>query len=212
MPATTTVAGPRPQRTGAPVSSASAPGGRGRARRPNRWTRSWHRRRSTALGPVRDPDRYRRRMPELIAPTTRLHTAWLQARHEWGPGVHEDGFGLRPSDEVDAPSGSRPGSPGWLTSRIRRRRWSPAGCVARTDGSSKATECSAESHCGTSSTTSCCGSATSATASGRPRAGAGYLGARLGARRGADARPGPGADHLRGRQQAPLRCGIGGRV
>jgi predicted acetyltransferase len=44
-------------------------------------------------------------MPELIAPTTDLHTAWLDARDEWGPGIHEDGFGLRPSDDVDSPSG-----------------------------------------------------------------------------------------------------------
>ncbi|MEU7003740.1 GNAT family N-acetyltransferase [Nonomuraea sp. NPDC046570] len=44
-------------------------------------------------------------MPELIAPTARLHAAWLEARDDWGPGVHEDGFGLRPSDEVDSPDG-----------------------------------------------------------------------------------------------------------
>ncbi|WP_030909437.1 GNAT family N-acetyltransferase [Streptosporangium amethystogenes] len=44
-------------------------------------------------------------MPELIAPTTRLHSAWLEAHHEWGPGLHEDGFGLGPSDEVDSPDG-----------------------------------------------------------------------------------------------------------
>ncbi|SCL24466.1 Predicted acetyltransferase [Micromonospora pallida] len=44
-------------------------------------------------------------MPELIAPTVRLHAAWLDAHREWGPGVHEDGFGLRPSDEVDSPAG-----------------------------------------------------------------------------------------------------------
>ena len=44
-------------------------------------------------------------MPELIAPTARLHTAWLEARDEWGPGVHEDGFGLHPADEVDSPAG-----------------------------------------------------------------------------------------------------------
>ncbi|MER7892936.1 GNAT family N-acetyltransferase [Micromonospora sp. NPDC094482] len=44
-------------------------------------------------------------MPELIAPTVSLHTAWLEARDDWGPGVHEDGFGLRPSDEVDSPAG-----------------------------------------------------------------------------------------------------------
>jgi hypothetical protein len=44
-------------------------------------------------------------MPELIAPTTRLHAAWLEAHAEWGPGQHEDGFGLGPSDEVASPSG-----------------------------------------------------------------------------------------------------------
>ncbi|MFE9766085.1 GNAT family N-acetyltransferase [Streptomyces sp. NPDC005808] len=44
-------------------------------------------------------------MPELIAPTVRLHTAWREARDEWGPGLHEDGFGLGPSDEVDSPQG-----------------------------------------------------------------------------------------------------------
>ncbi|MEY9966070.1 putative acetyltransferase [Streptacidiphilus sp. MAP12-16] len=44
-------------------------------------------------------------MPELIAPTARLHPVWLEARDEWGPGVHEDGFGLQPSDEVDSPAG-----------------------------------------------------------------------------------------------------------
>jgi predicted acetyltransferase len=44
-------------------------------------------------------------MPELVAPTTLLHTAWLEAHDEWGPGAHEDGFGLRPTDEVDSPTG-----------------------------------------------------------------------------------------------------------
>ena len=44
-------------------------------------------------------------MPELIAPTVRLHAAWLKAHHEWGPGLHEDGFGLVPADEVDSPAG-----------------------------------------------------------------------------------------------------------
>jgi predicted acetyltransferase len=44
-------------------------------------------------------------MQELIPPTTRLHTAWNKAHAEWGPGLHEDGFGLHPSDEVDSPAG-----------------------------------------------------------------------------------------------------------
>ncbi|WP_319462569.1 GNAT family N-acetyltransferase [Micromonospora sp. RTP1Z1] len=44
-------------------------------------------------------------MKELITPTTRLHTNWLEAHAEWGPGQHEDGFGLHPSDEVTSPTG-----------------------------------------------------------------------------------------------------------
>ncbi|WP_392876332.1 GNAT family N-acetyltransferase [Streptomyces sp. LN499] len=44
-------------------------------------------------------------MPELIAPTTRLYAAWREAHDEWGPGLHEDGFGLGSSDEVDSPDG-----------------------------------------------------------------------------------------------------------
>ncbi len=44
-------------------------------------------------------------MPELIAPSARLHSAWLEAHAEWGPGTHEDGFGLHPSDEVGTPEG-----------------------------------------------------------------------------------------------------------
>ncbi|UGT56721.1 GNAT family N-acetyltransferase [Nocardia asteroides] len=44
-------------------------------------------------------------MPDLIAPTTRLHRAWLDAHAEWGPGPHEDGFGLTPADDVGAPAG-----------------------------------------------------------------------------------------------------------
>ena len=44
-------------------------------------------------------------MPELIEPAERLHAAWLEARAEWGPGVHEDGFGLLPTDDADSPAG-----------------------------------------------------------------------------------------------------------
>ncbi|WP_086824247.1 GNAT family N-acetyltransferase [Allokutzneria sp. NRRL B-24872] len=44
-------------------------------------------------------------MPQLISPTTDLHGAWLDAHAEWGPGQHEDGFGLAPEDEVRSPAG-----------------------------------------------------------------------------------------------------------
>jgi predicted acetyltransferase len=43
--------------------------------------------------------------PALIAPTTQLHTAWLEAHAEWGPGVHEDGFGIDATDDVESPEG-----------------------------------------------------------------------------------------------------------
>ncbi|MFC4111693.1 GNAT family N-acetyltransferase [Nonomuraea zeae] len=44
-------------------------------------------------------------MPDLIEPTARLYAAWLEAHAEWGPGVHEDGFGLLPTDAVESPAG-----------------------------------------------------------------------------------------------------------
>lgn len=44
-------------------------------------------------------------MPDLIAPTERLHNAWLKAHAEWGDGLHEDGFGLFPTDKVISEAG-----------------------------------------------------------------------------------------------------------
>ncbi|MCQ1999960.1 GNAT family N-acetyltransferase [Arthrobacter zhaoxinii] len=44
-------------------------------------------------------------MPELISPDAAWHHAWRQAHLEWGPGLHEDGFGLLPGDDVEAPAG-----------------------------------------------------------------------------------------------------------
>ncbi|TDO58880.1 hypothetical protein EV651_109155 [Kribbella sp. VKM Ac-2571] len=42
---------------------------------------------------------------QLIAPTVQLHERWLKAHAEWGEGLHEDGFGLAASDEVESPEG-----------------------------------------------------------------------------------------------------------
>ncbi|XVU21970.1 GNAT family N-acetyltransferase [Actinoplanes sp. CA-054009] len=67
-------------------------------------------------------------MPELIAPTPRLHPSWLESRDEFGRGTHQDGAGLRPTDEVDTAPGfatwierlhteedeSVPAAPGWV--------------------------------------------------------------------------------------------------
>jgi predicted acetyltransferase len=41
----------------------------------------------------------------LIAPTVRLHAEWLEAHAEWGPGLHEDGFGVDAADEVESADG-----------------------------------------------------------------------------------------------------------
>ncbi|MEV4410366.1 GNAT family N-acetyltransferase [Catellatospora sp. NPDC049609] len=54
-------------------------------------------------------------MPELILATTRLHTAFLDCRDEWGPGLHEDGFGLDADDDVDSPEGFA----AWVHQRTR---------------------------------------------------------------------------------------------
>lgn len=44
-------------------------------------------------------------MLELIVPHVGLETAWRTAHAEWGPGLHEDGFGLEPSDDVTSAEG-----------------------------------------------------------------------------------------------------------
>ena len=44
-------------------------------------------------------------MAELVEPTTRLYSAWRAGRDDWGPGTHEDGFGLLASDAVETPDG-----------------------------------------------------------------------------------------------------------
>ena len=54
-------------------------------------------------------------MPELVLPTTRLHTAFLACRDDWGPGLHEDGFGVAEEDDLDSPFGFAT----WVHDRIR---------------------------------------------------------------------------------------------
>ncbi len=43
--------------------------------------------------------------PRLVPPTADLHSSWLEAREEFGPGVHLDGAGLREHDEVETLEG-----------------------------------------------------------------------------------------------------------
>lgn len=42
-------------------------------------------------------------MPRLIPPTARLHSAFLDCIEDWGPGLHEDGFGIGPDDDLHSP-------------------------------------------------------------------------------------------------------------
>jgi len=63
-------------------------------------------------------------MPSLQAPTARLHTAFAEAHQEWGPGLHEDGFGLTLADDVETAAGFA----AWV-SRLTRAE-DPAGGLA----------------------------------------------------------------------------------
>ncbi|MEV6345442.1 GNAT family N-acetyltransferase [Actinoplanes sp. NPDC051851] len=63
-------------------------------------------------------------MPELIAPTVSLHSAFLECHEEWGPGLHEDGFGLRDGDDVRTPEGFAV----WVGRRLRLDHPSSAPC------------------------------------------------------------------------------------
>jgi predicted acetyltransferase len=44
-------------------------------------------------------------MLALVEPAMRLRSSWLDAHHEWGPGQHEDGFGIHPTDDVESAAG-----------------------------------------------------------------------------------------------------------
>lgn len=44
-------------------------------------------------------------MAILSGPSVTWHRSWLEAHREWGPGQHEDGFGLTLDDEVDSIAG-----------------------------------------------------------------------------------------------------------
>ena len=70
-------------------------------------------------------------MPELILPTTSLHAAFLECRDDWGPGLHEDGFGLGPDDDVDSPDGFA----AWVHQRIRLTHPTGTPCPSEKHGS-----------------------------------------------------------------------------
>lgn len=62
-------------------------------------------------------------MLELVRPQTALYEAWAEAHSEWGPGAHEDGFGITAHDDVGDEDGfrtwvgrlhARPGALWWI--------------------------------------------------------------------------------------------------
>lgn len=44
-------------------------------------------------------------MLRLVVPDAARHEAWLAGHREWGPGWHEDGFGIGPDDDVASADG-----------------------------------------------------------------------------------------------------------
>lgn len=70
-------------------------------------------------------------MPELVLPTTRLHSAFLECRDDWGPGLHEDGFGIGDDDELDWPAGFA----AWVHGRIRLTHPAGTPCPEERHGS-----------------------------------------------------------------------------
>lgn len=46
-------------------------------------------------------------MLELVRPQVDLYEAWSEAHREWGPGEHEDGFGIGQDADVDSERGFR---------------------------------------------------------------------------------------------------------
>jgi predicted acetyltransferase len=80
---------------------------------------------------LRSSTGYCRRMPELILPTIRLHAAFLECRDDWGPGLHEDGFGLGVDDDVDSPDGFAT----WVHQRVRLTHLAGEPCPDEKHGS-----------------------------------------------------------------------------
>jgi len=44
-------------------------------------------------------------MRSLILPTTELHAQFVDCLDDWGPGLHEDGFGIGEEDDLRSPAG-----------------------------------------------------------------------------------------------------------
>ena len=70
-------------------------------------------------------------MAELILPTARLHAPFLDCLRDWGPGPHEDGFGLDDADDVSTPGRFA----AWVDERLRRTHPAGTPCPEERHGS-----------------------------------------------------------------------------
>lgn len=67
-------------------------------------------------------------MLALVVPSVALEAAWHDAHAEWGPGAHEDGFGLGETDDV----ASAEGFAAWVSSLVAAADAAPeARCTYR---------------------------------------------------------------------------------
>lgn len=60
-----------------------------------------------------------------------MHAAFLECRAEWGPGLHEDGFGLGADDDVE----SAEGFAAWVDGLVRLTHSAGEPCAAEKHGS-----------------------------------------------------------------------------
>ena len=67
----------------------------------------------------------------LIRPTTTLHSAFLRCRDDWGPGLHEDGFGIDGKHDLNSPAGFA----AWVSDRLRFDHPVSTPCPAERHGS-----------------------------------------------------------------------------
>jgi predicted acetyltransferase len=70
-------------------------------------------------------------MAELLLPTPDLHAAFLRCRDDWGPGLHEDGFGLGADDDLDSSAGFA----AWVHERVRLTHPAGTACPDEQHGS-----------------------------------------------------------------------------
>lgn len=70
-------------------------------------------------------------MPELVLPSARLHAEFLACRDDWGPGLHEDGFGIGADDDLDSTGGFA----AWVHERLRLTHLPGSPCPQEQHGS-----------------------------------------------------------------------------